>query len=103
MNTNFKVIGLTRLGIKSTSTAPEADALTTRTFELSNQQSFNVKYFKLNLAHHHSSVLFLVLEITDNKLDLTSATIAHFNEKVLLFQLKSILQLLNNDRNKYIL
>ena len=29
MNTNFKVIGLTRLGIKPKSTAPEADALTT--------------------------------------------------------------------------
>ena len=30
MNTNFKVIGLTRLGIKPKSTAPTADALTTR-------------------------------------------------------------------------
>ena len=30
MNTNFKVICLTRLGIKSESAAPEADALTTR-------------------------------------------------------------------------
>ena len=29
MNTNFKVIGVTRLGIKPKSTAPEADALTT--------------------------------------------------------------------------
>ena len=28
MNTNFKVIGLTRLEIKPESTAPEADALT---------------------------------------------------------------------------
>ena len=35
VNTNFKVIGLTRLGIKPKSTAPEADALTTRTSELS--------------------------------------------------------------------
>ena len=35
MNTNFKVIGLTRLGIKPKSTAPtEADALTTRPSEL---------------------------------------------------------------------
>ena len=40
VNTNFKVIGLTRLGIKLKSTAPEADALTTRPFEL----------FKINLA-----------------------------------------------------
>ena len=30
MNTNFKVIGLTGLGIKPKSTAHEADALTTR-------------------------------------------------------------------------
>ena len=29
MNTNFKIIGLTRLGIKPKSTAPEADPLTT--------------------------------------------------------------------------
>ena len=30
MNTNFKVIGLTRLAIRTQSTASEADALTTR-------------------------------------------------------------------------
>ena len=34
MNTNFKVIGLIRLGIKPKSTAPEADALTIRPSEL---------------------------------------------------------------------
>ena len=34
MNSNFKVIGLTRLGIKTQSTAPEAYALTTRPSEL---------------------------------------------------------------------
>ena len=34
VNTNFKVIGLTRLGIKPESAAPEANALTTRPFEL---------------------------------------------------------------------
>ena len=34
MNTNFKVIGLTRLGIKPKFTAPEADALTTWPSEL---------------------------------------------------------------------
>ena len=33
MNTNFKVIGSTRLGIKPKSTAPGADALTTRPSE----------------------------------------------------------------------
>ena len=36
MNTNFKDIGLTRLGIKPESTAPKEDALTTRQSELSN-------------------------------------------------------------------
>ena len=34
MNTNVKVIGLTRLGIKPKSTALEADVLTTRLSEL---------------------------------------------------------------------
>ena len=34
MNTNVKVFGLTRLGIKLKSTAPEANALTTRPSEL---------------------------------------------------------------------
>ena len=34
MNINFKIIGLTRLGIKPKSTAPEADAVTTRPSEL---------------------------------------------------------------------
>ena len=34
MNTNFKVTGLTRLGIKPESTAFEADSLTTRQSEL---------------------------------------------------------------------
>ena len=33
VNSNFKVIGLTRLGIKTLSTAPEADARTTRPSE----------------------------------------------------------------------
>ena len=34
MNTNVKVIGLTRLGIKPKSAVPEANALTTRSSEL---------------------------------------------------------------------
>ena len=34
VNASFKVIGLTRLGIKPESTAPEAEALSTRTFKL---------------------------------------------------------------------
>ena len=37
VNTNFKVIGLARLEIKHKSTAPEADALTTRPSKLQNQ------------------------------------------------------------------
>ena len=36
MNSNFNVIGSTRLGIKTKSTAPEAAALTTRPSQLSN-------------------------------------------------------------------
>ena len=39
MNTNFKVIGLTRLGIKPKSTAPEADPRTTRPSELFTPES----------------------------------------------------------------
>ena len=34
MNTNFKVVGLTRFGIKAESTAPEVDALFSRPSEL---------------------------------------------------------------------
>ena len=45
MNTNFTVIGLTRLGIKSKGTAPEADALTTRPSELSVSASKNLKAY----------------------------------------------------------
>ena len=41
MNANFKVIGLTRLGIKLESTAAlEADALTTRPSELLNHMNY---------------------------------------------------------------
>ena len=39
MNIHFKVIGLTRLGIKPKSTAPEADALITRPSELLNKNA----------------------------------------------------------------
>ena len=41
MNTNFKVIGLTRLGIKPESTAQETDALTTRPSEVPPGPPFN--------------------------------------------------------------
>ena len=39
MNTNLKVIGLTRLGINSEFTAPQADALTTRPSEQCEEQA----------------------------------------------------------------
>ena len=40
MNTNFKVIGLTRLGIKPESRAPEVDGLTIRPSELLSSVRF---------------------------------------------------------------
>ena len=45
MTTNFNVIGLTRLEMKPKSSAPEADAFTTRSSELLNEMSFDLKYF----------------------------------------------------------
>ena len=51
MNTNFKVTGLTRLGMKPESTAPEADALTTRPSEpfkrlkKTKKNKATIKYF----------------------------------------------------------
>ena len=58
VNINFKVIGLTRLGIKPKSTAPEADVLTTRLmaqpqWPASGQASLQL--FKTNLRWHISS------------------------------------------------
>ena len=50
MNTNFKVIGLTRLGIKPKSVAPQADALTT--------------ILTLSLADFVVSILMLVDTVT---------------------------------------
>ena len=45
VNSNFKAIGLTRLGIKPESTAQEADALTTRPSELFRLASlFNLNH-----------------------------------------------------------
>ena len=49
-NTNFKVFGLTRLGIKPEHTVPEADALTTRPselFKVQRSKQKNVKFFYL--------------------------------------------------------
>ena len=38
VNTNFKMVGLTRLGVKLWSADPEADALTSRPSELSDNR-----------------------------------------------------------------
>ena len=46
MNTYVKVIGLTRLGVKPESTAPEADALTTRLSELMVSSMMHEKQMK---------------------------------------------------------
>ena len=53
MNTNFKVIGLTGLGIKPKSTAPEADALTTLPSELLKMLVNNRKMLVSNLIILH--------------------------------------------------
>ena len=45
MNINFKVIDLTRLGIKPKSRAPKTDALTTRPSELFNCHLSSTKLF----------------------------------------------------------
>ena len=50
MNTNFKAIGLTRLGIKPKTTVPEEDALTTRPSEIITTvqlQQNDLRYGKL--------------------------------------------------------
>ena len=52
MNNNFKDIGLTRLGIKPKSTAPEADALTTRPSELLKINNAMMERESLRLNQH---------------------------------------------------
>ena len=49
VNTNFRVIALTRLGIKSESIAPEAKAFTIRLSELLKTQKFMAKLPVLTL------------------------------------------------------
>ena len=66
MNTNFKIIGLTRLGIKPESTAPEADALTTRPSELLNARFALI----MNLKFCPSLIVFLGLHLKVEKRDL---------------------------------
>ena len=50
MNTNFTVIGLTRLGIKPESTAQETDALTTRPLEIHNEELREIRYKNQNVS-----------------------------------------------------
>ena len=57
MHTNFKFIGLTRLGIKPKSTAPEADALTTRSSEL---LIFNFIEIHVILYSIYEDIVFLL-------------------------------------------
>ena len=61
MNANFKVIGLIRLGIKSKSTAPEADALTTRPSERCASSSSDGSTLMLFFGWQHSAGLIHVL------------------------------------------
>ena len=63
MNTNFKVIGLTRLGIKLESVAPEADALTTRPSELLSFGSV----FKTRFVIENCSVSAVVKDTADGE------------------------------------
>ena len=59
MNINVKDIGLTRLGIKPKSTAPEADALTTRPSKLLKFQQFMRYIFKiLNIKKIYEAKIF---------------------------------------------
>ena len=57
VNTNFKVIGLTRLRMKPESTAPETDALTTRPsdrnfiFSDTELSNLNLRGFQLNILN----------------------------------------------------
>ena len=62
MNTNFSVIGLTRLGIKPESTVSEADTLTTRPPELLNSSNHDVLTV-LNLNNHNNKAVNTELTI----------------------------------------
>ena len=68
MNTNFKVIGLTRLGIKPESTAPEAEALITRPSKLLNKRK--LRLFVTIFYAVAKTILNLYLNVkAENKLD----------------------------------
>ena len=68
MNTNFKAIGLTRLGIKPESTAPEAEALITRPSKLLNKRK--LRFFVTMFYAIAETILNLYLNVkAENKLD----------------------------------
>ena len=74
MNTNFRVIGLTRLEKKTESIAPEADALTTRPSELLRRtlcpmcalsnMNYEMKLFLFFFAFS-APKLMVLLKVTD--------------------------------------
>ena len=62
MNTNFKVTGLIRLGIKPKSTAFEADALTTRPSELLiKQELVEIVLFQSFIYKLQSAVTYITV------------------------------------------
>ena len=67
MNTSFKVIGLARLGIKPESTAPEADALTTRPSELATHSGTIVGLYIMHAAPKSEQVASDAFSIIKNK------------------------------------
>ena len=75
MNTNFKVIGLTRLAIKPKSTAREADVLTTRSYKLLKQLKTKLRSKICNLAFFLVQVIFIIL--------LFVAYLSSYHEKVI--------------------
>ena len=62
VNTNFKVIGLTRLGIKTQSTALEADTFTTRLSELLIGTCYN---FTINVVQCRFETIANRLVVTE--------------------------------------
>ena len=60
MNTNFKVTGLTRLGIKTEFTAPEADALTTCPSDLPNSIVTRMLHCTEAATNHESCCYYYI-------------------------------------------
>ena len=71
MNTNFEVTGLTLLGIKPESTAPEADTFTTRLFELLNDMLISIMLSEI-IREFAKLFPFLILERTQEEIAATA-------------------------------